>query len=62
VSTVPADAERKEIDTLIAKFARAGFSVYRLDRGGFLVCRWNSSKFCPGMHELSAFARLVGAR
>lgn len=47
---------------IILLLAKKGHHVHRLDGGGFLVGNWGYSLHCPGLPELHAFARKVGAR
>lgn len=55
-----ADESDKRRANLKASFALGGFAVHDLADGGFAVCRWNLSRYCPDLAALSAFARQTG--
>lgn len=54
--------EQKLRATLIARLALVGFAVHPVDVGGFLVTKWNLSRYCGDLHSLAAFAKQVGAQ
>lgn len=60
-AAVDLDAERKAYETLRAKLAFRGFSLYRLDDGAFLVAKWGMTRALPDKAAVEAFAQAVGA-
>ncbi len=55
------DDSRPTFPTVRAKAALAGFEVYELAEGGFLVCRWGMvSRALPDIRTLLEFLRRVG--
>ncbi len=58
----PADGTPENSAALIIlQLAKKGHHVHRLDTGGYLVANWGYTLHCPGLAELQAFARKVGA-
>lgn len=55
-----AEANRKRLATLKAKFAIRGFAVIEATQG-YNVARWNLTRHCFDLDSLEAFARQVGA-
>jgi len=53
-------SDEKAITTLKASLALRGFQVHDTVTGGWLVCRWNLSHYCPHQVDLAAFAKRVG--
>lgn len=58
-----ADAQSKHIATLRARLALAGFVVIDPFEGsGFIVGRWDRTKFCKTAEDLEVFCRRVGVQ
>lgn len=53
--------DHKRLATLKAQMALRGFQVHDTVTGGWLVARWNLSRYCPTLNDLAAFAKQVGA-
>lgn len=53
--------ESKLLATIIAGCALRGHAVHELAGGEFLISRWGMTRHCPGIAELEAFARQIGA-
>jgi hypothetical protein len=51
----------KRVSTLKAQLALRGFAVHDTVTGGWLVAKWDQSKYCQRIEDLEAFARRVGA-
>ncbi|MGC4395807.1 hypothetical protein [Hydrogenophaga sp. T2] len=51
----------KRLSTLKAQMALRGFQVHDTIAGGWLVARWNLSRYCATLDDLAAFAKQVGA-
>lgn len=56
-----APPDQKLLATIKAKMALRGFQVHDTVTGGWLVARWNLSRYCPTLEDLQAFAEQVGA-
>jgi len=50
----------KTIATVKAQLAIRGFQTHDTVTGGWLVCRWNMSHYCPHLADLKAFLSRVG--
>jgi hypothetical protein len=50
-----------QITRVIARLTLAGFSVHSLAVGGFLVSRWNLTRYCGDLRSLADFSKQVGA-
>lgn len=53
--------ELKRLATLKAQLALRGFEVHDTATDGWLVARWNLSRYCATLEDLQAFAKRVGA-
>lgn len=53
--------EKKRLVTLKAQMALRGFQVHDTATDGWLVARWNLSRYCKTLDDLEDFARQVGA-
>ena len=57
-----ADSDQaKRLATIKAHMALRGFQVHDTVTGGWLVARWNLSRYCATLDDLQAFAEQVGA-
>lgn len=54
-----AEALRKRAATLQARFALLGYTVHECATGGFLVGRWDLSRYCGDLDALESFLRQV---
>ncbi len=52
--------DEKTIATVKAQLAIRGFQVHDTVTGGWLVCRWNLSHYCPRLADLEVFLNRVG--
>lgn len=46
----------KRLATLKAQLALKGFQVHDLVTGGYFVSAWHTTRFCPALADLEAFA------
>lgn len=53
--------QAKRLSNLKALMALRGFQVHDTVTGGWLVARWNLSRYCATLDDLQAFAEQVGA-
>ncbi|MDO9438552.1 hypothetical protein [Hydrogenophaga sp.] len=51
----------KALATVKAGMALRGFQVHDTVTGGWLVARWNLSRYCPTFDDLREFAQQVDA-
>jgi hypothetical protein len=55
------DAERKRFANLQARLALLGFTLHELSGGGFLIGKWNLSRYAPDLCAVGAFLKQVSA-
>ena len=57
------DAERRRFANLRARLALRGFVLHELATGGYLVGRWDRTKYAPDLAAVAAFlAQVTGER
>lgn len=56
------DAARKRIDALRAEAAAAGFGLYALSSGGWLLTRWGYSREVPDTAAVAELLRQMTGR
>lgn len=49
----------KELSSLQAKLALLGYEVHACATGGYLVARWDMSRYCGDLDALAGFLRQV---
>lgn len=57
----PTPDQAKLLSSLKAQFALKGFEVHDAAKEGWLVARFNLSRYCRTIADLQAFAQHVGA-
>lgn len=50
----------KQVRTMIATAALAGWEVHEMADGGFVVARWNLTRAVPDARALRGFLRVLG--
>jgi len=55
-----ATEQHKQLSTLQARYAMAGFGLHALADGSYLACRWNLSRSLPTLEAAGAFLRMIG--
>lgn len=48
--------DQKRLATLKAQLALKGFQVHDVVTGGYFVSAWHTTRFCPALADLEAFA------
>lgn len=55
-------ADSKQLRTLQARAALAGFELLALTSGGFLLCRWGKSRELPDLRAAAQALRFMGVK
>lgn len=50
----------KQFATIAAQLALRGFSLYRLDHGGYLIARWDRTAHAPDLRGAAQFLERLG--